>query len=165
MCCHKHLPHPDATCLLHCSEKGIPFIFYFTMLGSPFWGQLFDSNDRQIKSFSNFWSAFIYRSMELNSFALNCWDFHLYFSALYLLVVFGVYCLSNYMALFMMQITEALIFLYDKLKLKQLLQPPIIASVSLILLLNWFNICLYHWFYNLKYYHEQYFKVDLQNWT
>lgn len=74
--------------------------------------------------------------MKLNSFALNCWDFHLHFGALYLLVVFGIYCLSNYMALFMMQFAEFLIFLYEKLRLKQLLQPPIIASVSLILLLN-----------------------------
>ena len=53
-----------------------------------------------------------------------------------------------------MQITKFFVFIYEKLKLKQVLQPPIIASVSLIYLPNNLVTVFIKEFYQLDSYDE-----------
>jgi hypothetical protein len=47
---------------------------------------------------------------------------------------FIIFCISHASDVLLMQIKLILALIYDKLKLKQILQPPIIASVSFSLL-------------------------------
>lgn len=82
-------------------------------------------------------------NLNLNILSEKFWSWCIYrleiVSRLLLVHIWSIYLFISWYELmcFRMQIISKVLYLVEKLKLKQIFQPPILASVSICLLLSW----------------------------